>query len=644
MRYIVQMRRGTATQWADSAIIPLAGELVVEIDEENNLHKLKIGDGVHTYSELAYLMAGDETVTQILAQAKPRVVTVTLDVTKWQEVVCRTDPMLGYYGQIVDVGNITQQSRLDLQPSADMLAEFQSLNLVFATENEGGIMRVYSIGDMPLKTYTMQATIVETEVVVASDKIAGIPVGTPTTQSDWLQTDTTKSNYIKNKPEIPSIEGLATERYVDEAVADLVETTPEILETLNELSAALEDNSNFAITITEELSKKVDKVEGKGLSTNDYTTLEKDKLATISEGAEVNVQSDWLQTDNTQADYIKNKPEIPSIEGLATEQYVDDAVAGLPDMTPEMWDSLNDLSEFLIENPDFVTTVDNKVDKVDGKGLSTNDYTTKEKEKLASIDENAEQNVQSDWSQTDNTQADYIKNKPEIPSVDGFATEDYVDDAVAGLVDTTPEILEALNALSEALKENPDLSTSILQELGNKVDKVEGKGLSTNDYTTEDKDKLSTIASGAGVNVQSDWLQTNTASDDFIKNKPALGSLASKDYITNSDIDADTQIEQSKIVGLTNLQEKVDNIEAGANNYSLPIASSSTLGGVKKGQYVIINSSGVISVDAEELEGVILPPTTAHDEGKVLTVVDGKWAMAVPSGAAILKNAEDFSF
>lgn len=33
------------------------------------------------------------------------------------------------------------------------------------------------------------------------------------------------------------------------------------------------------------VNKKVDKVSGKGLSTNDYTTIEKNKLAGISEGA-----------------------------------------------------------------------------------------------------------------------------------------------------------------------------------------------------------------------------------------------------------------------------------------------------------------------------------------------------------------------
>ena len=58
---------------------------------------------------------------------------------------------------------------------------------------------------------------------------------------------------------------------------------------------------------------KVDKVSGKGLSTNDYTTTEKNKLAGIAAGAEVNVQSDWNQTTTTADDYIKNKPTIPTV-------------------------------------------------------------------------------------------------------------------------------------------------------------------------------------------------------------------------------------------------------------------------------------------------------------------------------------------
>lgn len=45
------------------------------------------------------------------------------------------------------------------------------------------------------------------------------------------------------------------------------------------------------------------------------------------------------------------------------------------------------------------------------------------------------------------------------------------------------------------------LISKIKSALGGKVDVVSGKGLSTNDYTTAEKTKLSGIASGAQVNV-----------------------------------------------------------------------------------------------------------------------------------------------
>lgn len=48
--------------------------------------------------------------------------------------------------------------------------------------------------------------------------------------------------------------------------------------------------------------------------------------------------------------------------------------------------------------------------------------------------------------------------------------------------------------------ENKPISTAQQTALDKKVDKVSGKGLSTNDYTTEDKNKLSGIAAGATAN------------------------------------------------------------------------------------------------------------------------------------------------
>lgn len=60
----------------------------------------------------------------------------------------------------------------------------------------------------------------------------------------------------------------------------------------------------------------------------------------------------------------------------------------------------------------------------------------------------------------------------------------------------------------------------LISTLKTKVDAVEGKGLSTNDFTNAYKTKLDGIATGAEVNVQSDWTETSTSSDAYIKNKP----------------------------------------------------------------------------------------------------------------------------
>lgn len=74
---------------------------------------------------------------------------------------------------------------------------------------------------------------------------------------------------------------------------------------------------------------------------------------------------------------------------------------------------------------------------------------------------------------------------------------------------------------------------------GNKVDKVSGKGLSTNDYTTEEQTKLAGIATGAEVNVNADW---NAVSGDAqILNKPSIPSKTSdltndSGYITSSSL------------------------------------------------------------------------------------------------------------
>ena len=76
------------------------------------------------------------------------------------------------------------------------------------------------------------------------------------------------------KSEIPSLSGYATESYVNTQVSNLVNSAPETLNTLDELAAALNDDSNFATTVANQIGTKLD--------TSTYNS-EKANFATKSE-------------------------------------------------------------------------------------------------------------------------------------------------------------------------------------------------------------------------------------------------------------------------------------------------------------------------------------------------------------------------
>jgi hypothetical protein len=62
----------------------------------------------------------------------------------------------------------------------------------------------------------------------------------------------------------------------------------------------------------------------------------------------------------------------------------------------------------------------------------------------------------------------------DIPSLTGYATENYVSTAISNLVDTAPTTLDTLNELAAALGDDPNYATTITTALGNKVSKAGG--------------------------------------------------------------------------------------------------------------------------------------------------------------------------
>lgn len=94
---------------------------------------------------------------------------------------------------------------------------------------------------------------------------------------------------------------------------------------LGEATTAIDALETSVSDLSTSVANKVDKVTGKGLSTNDYTTAEKNKLAGIATGAtKVTVDS---SLSSTSTNPVQNKVINSALSGKATTTALNDAVA-----------------------------------------------------------------------------------------------------------------------------------------------------------------------------------------------------------------------------------------------------------------------------------------------------------------------------
>ncbi len=99
-----------------------------------------------------------EIVDSVIKNLYPaKIGTVTLLADKW---IGNASP----YSQIVEVEGATENSQVDLTPSAEQLAIFHGKDLAFVTENEDGVVTVYAIGQKPENDYSIQVTITEVKI------------------------------------------------------------------------------------------------------------------------------------------------------------------------------------------------------------------------------------------------------------------------------------------------------------------------------------------------------------------------------------------------------------------------------------------------------------------------------------------------
>ena len=239
-----------------------------------------------------------------------------------------------------------------------------------------------------------------------------------------------------------------------------------------------------------------------------------------------------------------------------------------------------------------------KVDKLIGKGLSTEDYSTAEKTKLDGL---------SNYTKPSSEPISYITDLQ--TALDAKATTTALNTekgridamllAADANADTFAEVVTLVNSIDTTNDQafagyvlSNDARSATIE--GNVTNLTSSKADKATTYTKSETDaKIIELSPATDISGKADKATTldgygitdaytKTASDTSLAlkvDKVAGKQLSTEDYST---------AEKSKLAG----------IAASANNYSLPVANASVLGGVKAGANVTIDVNGVISASS----------------------------------------------
>jgi len=160
-----------------------------------------------------------------------------------------------------------------------------------------------------------------------------------------------------------------------QAIQTVLEVDDVNFDTLREIVTELKANTK----LQELIDKKVNKEDGKGLSTNDFTNEHKQKL----EGLQPTDVSGLLPKGG----YDGTGQELKdAIDGLQTKIGQVETTLSVDDTA---FDTLQEIVTQVKSNKNLETLLTGKVNKEEGKGLSTNDFTNELKQKLEQLPYNA---------------------------------------------------------------------------------------------------------------------------------------------------------------------------------------------------------------------------------------------------------------
>jgi hypothetical protein len=236
-----------------------------------------------------------------------------------------------------------------------------------------------------------------------------------------------------------------------------------------------------------------------------------------------------------------NTPIIPSIEGLATETWVQQQIAAIPGV---------DLSGYALKTE--IPDVSIYVEKVPGMGLSSNDFTSEDKNKLNGLNNYDDSTIRGEVNEL-NIKVKYLNSTIPFDMVNSSSPNTYFNN-----IDEAIEFLELLYESSTAVIEyNEDTDLVVYNKVGTDVTDI-------NDRRAINVTLLCHLSTSQDFKMTFNLVSGNSE-ESFNYSKEVINVIAN-DLVTNR-TDIPLSAAQGKLLmdKLTALEEIVNNITTNAS-------------------------------------------------------------------------------
>jgi hypothetical protein len=242
----MQQRRGTASQWASDNPVLGAGEIGFEIDNS----RFKIGDGVNTWSNLDYF-SNEADVTTAINTAITNLVDGAPDLLNTLNEIAAA---------INDDPDFFTNISTSLDGKVDVTGDTMTGDLTLANDPTANLHAATKQYVDTAESDAVTAANTNTDNLIGDATVDGTSGNTVTDRIASSESDA--NTYTDSLIGDATVDGTAGNTVTDRistAVSNLVDGAPELLDTLNELAAAIGDDEDFITTITNSIGEKVDK-------------------------------------------------------------------------------------------------------------------------------------------------------------------------------------------------------------------------------------------------------------------------------------------------------------------------------------------------------------------------------------------------